>query len=203
MMNIQLDLFGEPMEIKSTSLKSSIKKNNDSSMTLDLFLEYPKIKDNPNGDPVPKQGDRTMLMNRKGAFPVEKGGVKYFKKADLYINHYQTTVITKTKEYLDQQLKTYAQVNNIPMFIEYAEIDKIEYVFSPLKSMSKKDILFIDNGGKIKKTTKPDLTDNLNKLLMDSMDGIILKNDSMIWKMNDVTKVYGMRPGVRIIITGK
>lgn len=202
-MNTQLDLFGEPVEIKSTFPKSNIKKNSDSSVTLDIFLEYPKIKDNPNGDPVPKQGDRTMLMSRKGAFPIDKNGIKYFKKADLYINHYQTTVITKTKEHLDQQLKTYAHLNSIPMFTEYAEIEKLEYVFTPLKGMTKKDRLVVDNGGKIRKTTKPDLTDNLNKLLMDSMDGTILKNDSLIWKMNEVSKVYGMRPGVRIIITGK
>jgi Holliday junction resolvase RusA-like endonuclease len=77
------------------------------------------------------------------------------------------------------------------------EIVYFYHVFSPLKSMTKAEKLHIANGGFIYKNTKPDVMDNLNKGVMDALNGICWVDDKMICG-GKVTKVYGLNPGLYI-----
>jgi Holliday junction resolvase RusA-like endonuclease len=77
-------------------------------------------------------------------------------------------------------------------------IRKLHFVFSPLKTMKKIDLMRIEHGAYVYKPTKPDLTDNLSKGLFDALQGILYKNDSQIVSMDDVKKYYGNRPRIEI-----
>lgn len=169
---------------------------------IDMFLFYPKLKENPNGDPVAKQGDRTTLMPRKNAQTIVRNGEKYYRQKDLYINHYQPIVITKTAESLAMQAKL-VFMKNIPIFEKEVIVLSISYQFTPLKSFSKKILEQIKNHVEIPKLTKPDLADNLNKLLMDAFNGVVFKDDSLIWKTENVKKIYSILPGVSIKLMGR
>ena len=168
---------------------------------IQMFLYYPKSKKNPNGDPVAKQGDRQMIMARKNAIVMfGKDGEKYYRKSDLFIHHYQPTEITEAHAPLKKQAMLFMRGNK--PFENEVIINKLVYHFSPLKGTSKKDIERIGNGVIIPKKTKPDLTDNLSKLLMDALSDIVFVNDSSIWKVTDMTKIYSLVPGVFIDIIG-
>lgn len=81
----------------------------------------------------------------------------------------------------------------------------LEFMFEPLVSHKKvkyKMKLFRE-GGIIEKTTKPDLSDNLKKLLLDSMGGLVYSDDSIICRENNVSKVYGIEGQITIIINGE
>ena len=56
----------------------------------------------------------------------------------------------------------------------------VEYLFSPPKSLPKRDFAAIQQGRVFFKTTRPDLADNLNKGLMDALTGIVWADDSII-----------------------
>jgi Holliday junction resolvase RusA-like endonuclease len=74
-------------------------------------------------------------------------------------------------------------------------------MYPPLKAFHKEKgkMEAIRNGEIFYKNTKPDLIDNLKKLVFDSMAGIVLKDDSIIVTENDTAKYYGV--GGCIIIT--
>jgi Holliday junction resolvase RusA-like endonuclease len=70
---------------------------------------------------------------------------------------------------------------------------RIEYVFPIPSSFSKKQKEAVLRGKIIYKDTKPDLTDNLNKGLIDALAGIVYINDSRIASTTAV-KYYGSVP---------
>jgi len=65
----------------------------------------------------------------------------------------------------------------------------VEYLFSPPKSLPKRDFVAIQQGRVFFKTTRPDLADNLNKGLLDALTGIVWKDDSVIVEVY-ARKVY-------------
>ncbi len=65
------------------------------------------------------------------------------------------------------------------------------YIFPALKKFTKAQMERINSGEFIPKTTRPDLPDNLKKLPLDAMSGVIYKDDSVIWKECLTSKVYG------------
>lgn len=79
-------------------------------------------------------------------------------------------------------------------------IRKLDYVFPIPKSMSKKMVQFIRDGGIVYKSTKPDLTDNLNKGLFDALEGIVYINDSQIAEVQNSRKIYGETPYISLVI---
>lgn len=95
-------------------------------------------------------------------------------------------------------------INQLPMdfkpFTEGVAIRKLHFIFPPLKSFSKKLAERINQGELIQKTTKPDLSDNLSKGVMDSMEGIVYMNDSQICEMDNVRKFYGNEPCIIVEI---
>ena len=52
----------------------------------------------------------------------------------------------------------------------------------------------IDNNEIVYKTTKPDLPDNLNKVLFDAMESIVFINDSQVCHVKEMMKIYGNQP---------
>ena len=201
MKNTQLDLFGETMEIKSTSPKSKIETFGNYKR-IEMFLYYPKLKENPNGDPVAKQGDRQNIMLRRNASVLyDKAGGKYYRKSDMYIHHYQPALITKTTESLSTQAKLL--MKGTEMFMNEVIVEEIIYQFSPLKSFTKSMQMQINNGVEIMKVTKPDMMDNLSKLLMDAFSKIVFNDDALIWKTANMRKVYSVVPGVFIKLIGR
>jgi len=52
-----------------------------------------------------------------------------------------------------------------------------------MKNLRKKEMSMLEAGEIIYKTTKPDLSDNLSKGLIDTMQGNVFLNDSQIWKL--------------------
>lgn len=180
--------------------------------TLSLFFTYLKTKENPNGNPIPKQSVRESLMFKRNYRVIKKieniNGkdveVKYYPIEDLYINHYQPAAITKNTEHIQAQAKKFVQMTNlVKPFDKNISIDALMFVFSPIASLRKKDIEIINNGGYVLKNTKPDMIDNLPKLLFDGLNKIIISDDARICRENNVYKVYGKTPGVFLKIRGE
>lgn len=174
-------------------------------ITISTFIYYPKLKDNPNGDPIPKQGDRTTLIPRKNAITMEKNGKKYYLKEDLYINHYQPAKIEKTVEYIKSQLQKMIEDNDLTFlpFSKKVAIESLIFYFSPLKTFTKKIKDAISNGTVIYKVSSPDVLDNLPKLLFDCLNKIIIVDDSKIVRGNNIMKIYSNNPGVFIKLKGE
>lgn len=106
---------------------------------------------------------------------------------------YQTTKIVNTEKVIKilakkQLPKDFTKFESCPLKAE------VVYVFQYNKSLSQKAVQAIlegeQKGEYVRKFTKPDVTDNLNKLLFDSLQGIVYENDSQISDFH-ATKVYG------------
>lgn len=180
------------------------REEGDGYTTISFFLSYVKNKDNINGDPVPKQGDRTMLMPSKDAKPIEQNGKKYYLKTDFWIKHYLSTEIEKNIEHMKKQLMVIKMQNhfNFLPFTKKVAIEQMIFFFYPLKSFTKKQLENISNGQYQLKDTRPDL-DNLEKNVCDFMNGIIYSDDGKIVRKNNIFKCYSMKPGVFIKIKGE
>jgi Holliday junction resolvase RusA-like endonuclease len=50
------------------------------------------------------------------------------------------------------------------------------------------------------KSTKPDLPDNLNKLVFDAMKGIVFTDDKLIVGIENCYKYYGLQPKTIIVL---
>lgn len=81
-------------------------------------------------------------------------------------------------------------------FNAYCGID-VSFVFPVLKSAKKHEVLHLANGGFIYKKTKPDLTDNLMKGVIDALKETVWTDDSIICTVSS-RKVMGQSP--RIVI---
>jgi len=90
------------------------------------------------------------------------------------------------------------------MFRKKVYITKLQFIFKPLSKhlKSKKTLALFDQGGTIEKTTRPDLSDNLKKLLLDCMQDLVYKDDSLICKEDNISKVYGIRGCIIIHLKG-
>jgi Holliday junction resolvase RusA-like endonuclease len=61
----------------------------------------------------------------------------------------------------------------------------------------------IREGKLFPKTTRPDVCDNLKKLVLDSMSELVYSDDSIIWGEDNVRKFFGTGGCVIIEIEGK
>lgn len=74
------------------------------------------------------------------------------------------------------------------------------FVFPPVEKLTnKKHTKLLESGEIFYKVTKPDLTDNLPKLIFDVLEGIVMDNDSRICSMES-HKIYGLEPRYEITI---
>lgn len=148
----------------SESKKEENKCNKFRKVSLTLF-----------GSPMPKQSVRAYItkQNTIGTYQPPEMGAK--------VRNYQ--------EQIKSQLP-----KDFVMFTEIVHVRKMHFVFPPLKAFSrvKGKMDAIRNGEKFYKTTKPDLGDNLQKLIWDSLTGLVYKDDSLIVSENNVEKYYGV-----------
>lgn len=76
---------------------------------------------------------------------------------------------------------------------------KCEYIFPIPSNFSKKKRKQLQEGKRFWKATRPDIDSNLNKGLVDALEGILFVNDSRIVKM-EAEKYYGETPKMIIEI---
>lgn len=122
-----------------------------------------------------------------------------FAKIGKFMKSYQPKSVVNAEANIKMQILEQLP-KDFELFTGNVVVDKLYYVFSPLKSFTKKKMELIKSGKKVFKNTKPDLSDNLNKMLFDAMQGIIYDNDSRVVGMNKVMKFYGNRPRIEIEI---
>jgi Holliday junction resolvase RusA-like endonuclease len=125
------------------------------------------------GVPMAKQSFRFTRSGRKYQ-PAEVG---------RYENNIQAQIISQLPE-------------NWEPFAGPVKVVTLVYTFLYLKSQKR----YATEKILIPKTTKPDLTDNLNKSLFDAMQSIVYVNDSQVWAMDDVKKIYGPIPGIDLVM---
>lgn len=158
-----------------------------------LKLEIP-------GTPTPKQSVRANPVYDRNGLPVIYDDRKSGKRRVL-IKYHQPKEIKQKERYIafviKHQLPENFQILNGPIFIR-----RLDYIFPPLRSFSQKKYSEIARGRIYHKTTSPDITDNLAKMLFDVMEGIIYLNDSQVCEMASVRKIYGLKPGIYLTIEG-
>jgi Holliday junction resolvase RusA-like endonuclease len=120
-----------------------------------------------------------------------------------YNKHIGHVVKYQPKSVKDEETNIKAQiVNSLPsdfkIFTNAVRINYITFVFPPKNVFPKWKCELLDNGTEIYKTTQPDLTDNLQKGLIDAMKGLVFSNDSIICICGNVKKIYGLEPRTEI-----
>lgn len=128
--------------------------------------------------PKPKQSFRVAVKNNK-----------IVKFTDSKIKYYENDLKNQIKKQLPTGHK---------LIEDAIKVTHILYVFPVRKTEKKQNICMIDSGNYLLKTTKPDLSDNLQKALFDAMEGIVYKNDSQICIIENIKKVYGTTPRIEI-----
>ena len=138
-------------------------------------------------------------MKIKLVFPGEPKAIQSFKIANIggFIRKYQPKVNTDWKGYIKQ-----SAISQLPELWEpinkAIRINKLIFAFTPIASLSKDFKKAIENGDYVTKDTKPDMSDNLAKGLMDALEGIIYTNDSRISWSDKIRRVYHKRPRIEI-----
>lgn len=141
------------------------------------------------GEPMPKQSVRSYATGRRN-----KNGI-------LIVDHFQPQkTVDRTKDYI-KQIKEQLPAE-FKIFEKQVHVTKMHFIFPPLKSFSKDKMNRIESGELIYKTTKPDLPDNLKKLVNDSLSGLVYKDDSIIVSEDNVKKYYGTGGIVLIDLQG-
>jgi len=152
------------------------------------------------GVPMPKQSVRAHPVYNRNGEPVIYQDKRSGRKKVL-IRHHQPKDITDREKTIAFMIQEQLPDGFLP-FQGPVAINRLHYVFPPLSSFSQKKMSEIAAGKIHPKTTKPDITDNLAKMIFDCMEGIIYLNDSQVWSQADVRKYYGFRPGIYITIEG-
>lgn len=136
--------------------------------------------------------------------PMSKQSVRQGKSKNGKTVFYQPAKYKiRSKDYYLQIIKQLPA--DFQMFEKKVYIEKLKFCFQPLAAhkRSKKISAFLASGGEIEKTTKPDLSDNLKKLLFDTFGGVVFKDDSLICKETNVSKVYAITAKIEIELSGE
>lgn len=115
------------------------------------------------GLPTPKQSVRV--------------GLRKTKTGQSFLHHYQPEKIKQKERNFAFDVKSQLPKRFKP-FTGALKV-KAVFVFPLLKSFTKEKIKRIQEGEKVYKATRPDLQDNLMKLTMDALNGIVFIDDSL------------------------
>ena len=138
------------------------------------------------GIPLAKQSLRFRTFVPKGKkFPI--------------VQKYQPKKVTDEEKNIRAQI--IAQLpNDFKPFTKGVVIKRITFIF-PLPTSSRKSMRdSLESGVCPYKITRPDLTDNLMKGVMDAMTGIVFLDDAQVVMINNSSKVYGKVPMIEIIL---
>lgn len=130
------------------------------------------------GEPMPKQSVRSFATGRKNA------------KGTLIVDHFQPAKMGQRVKDYQRQIREQLPPE-FEMFAKIVHIRKMHFVFCPLKSFSKNKMDRIAVGEIFYKATRPDLPDNLKKLVNDAMSELVYKDDGIIVSEDNVKKYYG------------
>ena len=132
-----------------------------------------KVTLNLFGEPMPKQSVRSFIQG---------GAIKHYQPKET---------IDRTNEYI-KTIK-FQLPKDFVMFEQRVHVRKMHFVFKPLKAFHKIKgrMKAINEGEIIYKETRPDLPDNLKKLVNDAMSGLVYKDDGIIVSEDNVKKYYG------------
>lgn len=120
--------------------------------------------------------------------PMPKQSVRSTKTG----HHYQPQkMVDKKKEY-QWEIKKQLPEGFTP-FENEVHVTKLHFVYPPLKKFHKeKGKMDAIRAGEIfYKNTKSDI-DNIQKMIWDSLNGLVMKDDALIVSLNDVKKYYGV-----------
>lgn len=118
--------------------------------------------------------------------------------------YYQPAEKMQTKRYLKLLFAGYAKglVDLHAQKNSCVTINKLEYRFPMPPSMPAKLQEIVKSGTQIvRKNTKPDLMDNMNKLLFDAMSKVLFYDDGRVCEANNLRKIYSVNPGITINLT--
>lgn len=141
-----------------------------------------KIKFVILGEPKAKQSVRVGMRTNKSG----KSFISKYKKED--VARYEINLAYDVKSQLPKGFVPFSTAISV----------KALFVFPVLKSFSKKKIKAIEEGEIFYKITKPDLTDNLMKGTMDALNGIVFTDDSIIARVIETEKIYGLVPRIEL-----
>jgi Holliday junction resolvase RusA-like endonuclease len=136
--------------------------------------------------------------------PMPKQSVRAYVKEDSTLGHFQPKEHgVRTSDYIRQIKEQLPE--GFQMFTEVCHITKMHFVYPPLKAFHKKKGMMdrLRNGEIIYKNTRPDLPDNLKKLVNDAMSELVYKDDGIIVTENDVAKYYGTGGCIIIEMKGR
>lgn len=130
------------------------------------------------GIPKPKQGDKSAIMKSKAG--------------KQYVAHYKDKVVLAEENNFRAQIVNLLPPDYTPMR-GLVFIKSLVLVFPVLKGFTKKQEQAIKDGCMLFKGSTPDL-DNLEKLLFDSMKGVVFLDDNQVVSKTKITKIYGYTP---------
>ncbi len=133
------------------------------------------------GIPMPKQSVRSRIAKTK--------------TGQQFIKHYQPEKVKTNERNFAFDAKSQLPKGFTP-FTGGVSV-KATFIFPPLKQFTKEKLKRLESGEKIHKTTKPDLHDNLMKLTIDSLNGIVFLDDSQIAKVES-EKIFGFVPCIEL-----
>jgi len=139
------------------------------------------------GQPNTKQSVRIMAQTDK------EGNAKY----DFTVDGKKKVKMAKFQDKDQMNKEVYARwciKGQLPFGFELwtgpIAVTKLHYIFYPPKKyfddVQAKKLVFV--------TTRPDMTDNLNKLVFDAMKKIVYLDDSQVCVMDNLMKYYGLQP---------
>lgn len=143
------------------------------------------------GEPKSKQSMRTAVAMRNGE-PISKftkSGKKSFK-----LHQYQDKKTESNELWVKWNIAAQLPFGH-KLFTGPIIIHKLHYIFYPTKPLIKKVELSMM---KYYKTTKPDVPDNLNKMIFDAMEKLVYQNDSQVIGIDNLRKYYGLQPKIII-----
>lgn len=160
------------------------------------------------GTPFPKQSVRTKIMTRgaiNGKCPFCNGqGITNTGRAlkavqsHFFVSHYKDKKVQASEKKVSLFVKNQLPKGMALPWEGPVRITSIQFTFPPLKSFNKSTMEGLEENQFVPKTTRPDLTDNLQKGLIDAMTGIIWVDDSQIYETASVYKCYGIHPGTTV-----
>lgn len=132
------------------------------------------------GIPKASQSTRVRLIKPKAGKP--------------FISKYKDPKVVSYESYLEQSVAAQLPDDWTPIS-GAIEIERLDFVFPPLKTWNKKLLARLEAGEIIYKDTKPDLLDNLCKPF-DALSGILWIDDRQIVNIKSQRKIYGFEPGI-------
>lgn len=121
------------------------------------------------------------------AFPGTPRAVQSFRYTRAG-RRYQPGEVVEWKNYL--KLEATRQLPQDFRILEGPVAVTVDFFFPPPASWSKKKLAALHDGALLYKTTKPDLTDNLMKGMIDALSGIVWRADQQICRVNS-RKLFG------------